>query len=254
MKRLLLLGWATSLASCALLSTSHAATIDFETVTNVVSPVLADGDSLYANGDQFRTGGFLATVSDSRYAQSLPDYQPGGLAGMVMNSWTSCIINACPYNESHFFAGMNGGSITLQREDGAAFRLESLNYGFISRDWDLPPMVYGRLMVEATLADGSVVKLEQDMPAEEPMSLNWDFSAQLGGRAISRVEIGSCVFDSLGACVNNDSTLNQAQFALDNINVSAVPEPAEAALLLAGLSLLAARRRRGKPAAAGGAA
>jgi MYXO-CTERM domain-containing protein len=246
----LLLGLATAAA----LSSSHAATIDFETTANVVTPDLGPLDSVYAGRDQFTTAGFLATVNDSKYAQSLPDYQPG-LAGTLMNSWNSCIINYCPYNETHFFAGLNGGGLTLQREDGAAFRLENFRYGFIGHDWEMENKVYGRLQLEITLADGSTVKMEQDMQEELVRLRTWDFSGQLGGKAITRLDISSCVFDGLGGCVNDDSTLNVAQFALDDINVSAVPEPAGYATLLAGLAMLGAwRRRRAAVTSVGGAA
>lgn len=260
----------TIFIACCLLAgaaPAFATTIDFETHSNVVTPVLGSGDTAYAGRDRFTTAGYTATVADSVYAQSLPDYEPGAAGVIVDHSdRLACSIVVCPgsfFNQSHYYAGLNDGSLTLARTDGLAFRLFSLDFAFVAYTYDLPNFSYGQLVLSAT-AEGS------DDPITRNMNLpgqfldgnfifdTWQLDGLFSGLNLTSLTISACVFDDGLNCVNGATSYNLAQFAIDNLQVEAVPEPQDWLVFGSGLGLLAAivRRRRtaGAGSVAGGAA
>lgn len=258
MHRVLKVSCLAALVASTVAPAAQAGVIDFSSISNVVTPVLSAGDSIYAGHDQFAVGGLLATISDSAYAQGQPDYEPGLAGAWIDPNSAACLEMACPAPWSPFYGALNGGSVSFAREDGAGFRLNAFDFGFIGVNHDMPDARYGKLLLTLTTAAGDVISLERDLPGKTFHGTfgydTWTFDGQLGQTTLSSVSFSSCIFDGAGGCVNNDSTLNVAQFALDNLTVSAVPEPSSIALLMGGLAALGLRsgmrRRRGQGGAA----
>jgi hypothetical protein len=222
---------------------ARADVIDFETIANIS----AHGDgTIYLGGDAFTTNGFLATVADSAFAQSFPDYEPG-LAGTTIaaNDSGACLWLACPYPITQHYAGLNDGSLTLSRTDGAAFHLSSLSYGGIANENEEgSPLSFGQLRITGTRADGSIATTTADFPELHYWNA-WTLDAAFAANAFTRITIDACAYTAARECLNGPDMLNASQFALDDLHVSAVPEPSAVALLAAGLLLVAARRRSG---------
>ena len=222
---------------------ARADIIDFEQIVNGSSP--AD-NSIYVGGDTFSTNGFTALVADGAFAQGLPDYEPG-LAGATIAAGDSgaCVWLACPYPITQHYAGLNDGSLTLSREDDAAFRLASLSYGGIaSENEEGSTLPFGQLRITGTTADGTTITTSADFPTLHYWA-EWTLDASFADTAFTSITIDACTYTSGRDCVNGLATLNASQFALDNLHVSAVPEPSTVAMLAAGMLLVATRRRMG---------
>ena len=65
-------------------------------------------------------------------------------------------------------------------------------------------------------------------------------SGALAG-ALKSLTFSACVFDGLGGC---SAGFNDAQFAIDNIDVTVIPEPTSLALVALALVAASASRRR----------
>lgn len=231
--------WAVALCAPA----AHADVIDFETIVN--QSAQADG-TIYIGGDRFTTGAWQAVVADSAYVQSFPDYQPG-LAGATIGAQESaaCVYLACPWPISQYYAGLNDGSLTLSRADGGAFTIAGLMYGGIANEVEEGTgMPFGRLRLSGMTAAGAVLTAEADFPELHYWS-TWTLDAAFAGTVFTRLTIDACAYAPDGACINGGDLLNASQFAIDNLQVSAVPEPSIAALLVTGLLFGVARRRAG---------
>lgn len=248
-------GLRQALLGCTLLATAWSASgavIDFESHTNVATPALGAGDTTYAGRDQFKTGGYTATVADSQYAQSLPDYEPGAAGVIVDHSdRLACSIVTCPgsfFNETHYYAGLNDGSLTLARGDGLAFRLLALDFAFVAPTYDLPNLSYGQLVLSATTAGSAdPVTRSMDLPGQfldgNFVFDTWQLDGLFSGLQLTSLTISACVFDGALNCVNGADSYNLAQFAVDNLVMEAVPEPKAWLLFGTGIALLARRRR-----------
>jgi len=230
-------------------------TIDFENVFNIVSPTLSAGDSIYAGRDQFSSNGYVATVADSPFAQSLPDYAPG-LAGGIANGSNpfTCDIVACPAgNGSRYYVGLNDGSVSFARSDNLSFHVQALDYAFVAPVSGLADGQYGRLVISGKTDGGGSVSTEIDFAPQggtgQYSFTSWS-AAGFAKASLTSVTISACLFDGLGNCVNSDLSANQAQFAIDNLqlstNVSPVPEPDAYAMLGLGLAVLGLARRHSK--------
>ncbi|MBB3221406.1 NF038120 family PEP-CTERM protein [Pseudoduganella umbonata] len=244
-----LLACAAALAASAM-PAARAATIGFDNVSNIVTPVLPADSPLYNGGDAFTTDGFLAVVADSAFAQSFPGYEPG-LAGAVVGpeQWSACTFLACPFGETGYYAGLNDGSLTLSREDGSAFRLTALTYAGIAPEIEEGGAhSIGQLRLWGTTATGSVITATADLPELHAWA-DWTLDSAFAGTTLTSLRIDACAYTAAGACLNDGTLLNASQFAVGSLSVSPVPEPSALAMLAGGLVLLGtasrARRRNG---------
>lgn len=232
-------------AAAMMLGSAHGAepaTIDFESVANIVTPVLAVGDTAYNSNDAFRQAGFTLQVRNSASAAA-GDY---GLVGALIDGADplACLLAACPSNDSRYFAGLNDGSLELFRDDHLAFTVDGLRFAFFGSA-DAAP---GQLSLTGTLAGGGTLSVSDDFPGQQEGAFRFDqftlgaFSAA----ALTSLRIDACLYDSNGVCsFDHMTTQNQAQFAIDHVQLSMLPEPAAVTMLMFGLAgfMLAARRR-----------
>jgi hypothetical protein len=229
--------FCTALAgSAALLSAPFALghTIDFD---QTAATLLLEGDALALNGLRLTA---LAT----------PGTGSGGFLGAVLDStdYNACSNMACPVNGSgNYYAAVNDGSVLLNTmQSGATFHLTGFDASFIGSDWNATyPGLAGTLLLVGR--DSSGATMQEMVGLAGPGYYGFEFSryttsAAFASHAFTSVTLSGFSCDDGFSC---SSFSNKAQFALDNLAVSAVPEPATSALLLSGLAAVVwmARRR-----------
>lgn len=201
--------------------------------------------------------GGSATFVDHGYTLLVQDtLAPGGgigFAGALINGLDpySCNIAVCPSgNSSMYFMSVNDGSVqmSLSMANGQGFRMSALDYGFMVPVGNLPAGILpGKLTIVGEKVGGGTVTTELEFAAldgggSSPF-LHATLASQFAANTFSSVQIGSCLYDGAGGCSPYG---NQAQFAIDNIEVAAVPEPQTYAMMglgLAAIGLLSRRRR-----------
>lgn len=161
-----------------------------------------------------------------------------------------CTLAGCPVgNTSHFLAVLNDGGVNFSRAAAGGFRLAQLDFGFIA-PVPVPAGDYGQVQLAGTTIDGALYSAAFDFPGQD-VNGNFTFGTEVldpAFRALvfTSLTVNACLFDDIGACVNSfdQPARNQAQFALDNVVLNEVPEPASFLLAGLGMAALGWSRRR----------
>lgn len=232
---------ASTLLGAAFCAPAYAGTIDFE-------------DQLLTglDGNQsIESGGFRLTAGDSPLAQF---YGFTGAAGAVYRGASGCGDTPCPAgNSSKFYAGLNDGSVTITSLDGPDFMFTGLDFGFLAPTPGLPDGIWGQLRLTGYLIGGGTIEAAMNFAGQNAggdfMFKGWNMEYAFARTQLGSLNISACMYDDTGACVNSVDfpAMNLAQFAIDNLRVNDVPEPAAPALLMLGaLGMALSARRRAK--------
>ncbi len=188
-------------------------TVDFE----------SSAPNLYFPGDSFIESRFRMTA----------DFD----AGIV--DVASALGGSAPTgNATQFFTGLNDAGLIVERDDGGLFNLDGFSTAFVPLS---PPSAQQTFIVAIGVrADNSSFGLAWSFStAFETLDDPLDFGLFTD---VKFVEFFACAFDGVDFCT--PPTQNNGQFAIDDIRLSFVPEPATLALMPIFLLGLALRRRR----------
>jgi hypothetical protein len=225
---------------------AYAATINFESLD----------PSANMSGETLTESGYNLLLVNGPVAAEF-GFESG--VGAVLDSADpfSCDITGCPSGATgKYLAILNDGAVTLTSNGSSHwFQLSGMDFAFVSPapvlDGD-----YGRIVLAGVNLAGDTVETMLAFPGQDAQG-RFTFgasslSAAFRSTVFTSLTISACLWDADGNCSNSfeSPAFNQAQFALDNISVSDVPEPAS--FLLAGIGIAAlglSRRRASKPAA-----
>ena len=203
---------SAAVASAFAFPLAQAATvIDFE-------PAALTG--LYLPADTFVQGGYtLTTKNDFGIIDTAP-----ALGGVSPTG-----------NATQFYFNANDGALSLARTDTAAFSLEGFSAAFVPLD---PASTQVTVIVATgTKLDNSVVTASWTFASS--LTSHYAFGSYAGPAAfapftgLAKVEFRACSWVGGVACTQ--ATQDNGQFAIDDILVSAVPEPTITVLMTLGL-------------------
>lgn len=223
-------------AACALAlgtaSVAHAGVLNFE--SGFEDPILTSHQ--YQQSGQFwvETRGYGALSGD--------------MVGVVVDGADNglCVSGGCPTNNgSHYYAGLNDGYLYFGLNNPSQrFQLQSLQASWIGAEGVNYPATPGAIRIlgyndQNALLSDNVVWMPG--PSNGQFKFNTIDLSPLSANRYSYVLILGYGCSTPSSCVANGGLSN---FALDNIQVAEIPEPAGFALFGLGLAGMAALRRR----------
>jgi len=227
------------LASLFCAAPAFADTINFDTVP----------PSVHESGTSISEAGYNMLFVEGPVAASFGIVS--GIGAVIdSNDPFSCEVIGCPAGgNGNYLAILNDGGVQLSSSLTGGFRISGLNFSFIS-PVPVGPGDYGQLVLTGTNWQGATVSTSFAFPGQNN---NGQFmfgaagiDAAFGANVFSSLTISACIYDLNDVCSNSvDSpAFNQAQFALDDLALTAVPEPASFLLAALGLGALGVSRRR----------
>ncbi|MBT9456653.1 MAG: PEP-CTERM sorting domain-containing protein [Burkholderiaceae bacterium] len=234
---------ALAIAALAGMGAAQSAVITFDGLEeSPFAPTLAVG--LLGDGDEFYQSNFwLAPFSNS--ATSLP----GDLVGAIVDGAdlsNTCHSVACPTNNgTKFYTAVDDGLLAIGAMSGQTFTLNNFQASFVGAGGEVFPTTTLLLRIQGRLANNSTLTAQFNLPGQSGGVFSFQNYATSG--AFATTQFKNVIFYGLacnaqGSCSAFSS--DKGQFALDNINVSAIPEPSSWLMMGLGLAAFGAFARR----------
>jgi PEP-CTERM motif len=235
----------TFVAAAALLAAaaSQAVIVDFEGAINTSNAGFAP---LLGHEDEIVTQGFYIDALSNSASRA-----PGDLVGAILTGSdlsSACAGLNCPSNNSTtFLAGVNDGLFAIGAVGDALFRFAGFDASFIGAQGATLPAIPGRVRLQGVRADDTTITQIFNLGGlSSTGALSFRSYATTGAFSTTLFKYVFFFGDVCNAAQTSCAAFSndQGQFAIDNINVTAVPEPSTWALMLGGLVAAAAVRRR----------
>ncbi|MRV74199.1 PEP-CTERM sorting domain-containing protein [Duganella sp. FT92W] len=222
---------------------SITSVVDFNTIT----PIALNGNESVQMGD------YMLTAKASPIAQLFGMDAEAGSGMTIKAGDAACTILACPDSASQYYAGTNDGSVNF----GSAFndfQISALNFAFVGPLAGLPDASYGQLILTGMKVGGGIITASRNFAGQNAngdfMFDHWDLGTDWAQTHLESLSISSCIFTDT-SCINSvdEPAGNMAQFAIDDLQLTTVPEPGSIALLMlgaAGMGMASRRRRAAK--------
>jgi PEP-CTERM motif len=212
------------LAAASLAPVAQAAVINFEGAALT---------GIYFDGDSFAQSGFVMTQ----------------FADLGVVDTTAAFVSGAPTgNATQFYTNLNDGFLELTAAGGLPFSLTSFAAAFVPQSNPTTPQDL-LLVAFGTTATGDNPYRLFSLGDTTSGAAHYPFLSFSNFTPLTQLialDFFVCAVSGDTACAV--ATRNNAQFALDNISVTAVPEPEITALMGLGLFVVAAvaRRRRSR--------
>jgi hypothetical protein len=219
-------------AAFSVCSFAQAGVLNFETPVDI--PIFFTTDHVefgeywvetYGGTD---TSGFVGAIID-------------GSSTDICTSPLSCPVN----NNTNYFAGLDDGYMYFGLNSDGAFKLKSLQASFIGAGLASYPATSGLLVLQGFDLAGNAVTNALQLGLAGPTNGAFNFATYnlgaFGDIDVNFVRVLGYACDSTGSC---NRAAGVANFALDNLTTTTVPEPGTWMLFGLGLAGLAYSRRR----------
>jgi hypothetical protein len=237
---------AALFAAAAAAAPAHAGVITFEDGYGPVGGMDSSNPDSWTY-DAYREAGYAIG-----FYSNVPGGEGSLVGSFIDGDVDSCDTSsmACPANKSgKYYAALNDSYMDIVFEAGAGFKLKSFDASFVGSSPSLAsyPNPPGLIRVQGFRANGTY--LTQDFWLNGPTASGFQLNHfDAAGAFANEIFVEALVFgyscDTAGSCKAFQT--NKGQFAIDNIAMTDVPEPATAAIVGLGLLGLGAARRRRK--------